>query len=193
MTARNAIPGALVLAGILLVAGNLRAAITTVGPVLTGIEDDLGISSSVASFLVSLPLLTFAVVSPFVPRLAQRMGLEWIIAVSLVILVAGLVLRSVPQQALLWAGTVLIGVSIAVLNVVLPSWVKRDYPLKIGQVTGAYSAVQSGFAAVAAGVAVPVAGLTSLGWRLPLGMWAGLALITCGVLVPLLRGGARLR
>lgn len=182
---------AVVVAGILLVAGNLRAAITTVGPVLTGIEDDLGITSSAASFLVSLPLLTFAVVSPVVPRLAQRLGLEWIIALGLVVLAAGLVLRSLPPQALLWIGTVLIGVSIAVLNVVLPSWVKRDFPLKIGQVTGAYSAVQSGFAAVAAGIAVPVAGATGLDWRLPLGMWAGLALIALGVLLPQLRGGMR--
>jgi CP family cyanate transporter-like MFS transporter len=184
------VPTGLVVAGILLVAANLRAAITTVGPVLTGIEDDLGITSSAASFLVSLPLLTFAVVSPFVPRLAHRLGLEWIIAGGLVILAAGLVLRSVPPQALLWVGTVLIGVSIAVLNVVLPSWVKRDFPLKIGQITGAYSAVQSGFAAVAAGIAVPVGGATGMDWRLPLGMWAGLALVALGVLLPQLRRGA---
>ncbi|WP_414121809.1 CynX/NimT family MFS transporter [Corynebacterium nuruki] len=189
-TAAKHVPAGLVVAGILLVAANLRAAITTVGPVLTGIEDDLGITSSAASFLVSLPLLTFAVVSPFVPRLAQRLGLEWIIAGGLVILAAGLVLRSVPPQALLWVGTVLIGVSIAVLNVVLPSWVKRDFPLKIGQITGAYSAVQSAFAAVAAGIAVPVGGATGMDWRLPLGMWAGLALVALGVLLPQLRRGA---
>ncbi|MDN6440114.1 MAG: MFS transporter [Corynebacterium nuruki] len=189
-TVARHLPAGLVVAGILLVAANLRAAITTVGPVLTGIEDDLGITSSAASFLVSLPLLTFAVVSPFVPRLAQRLGLEWIIAGGLVILAAGLVLRSVPPQALLWVGTVLIGVSIAVLNVVLPSWVKRDFPLKIGQITGAYSAVQSGFAAVAAGIAVPVGGATGMDWRLPLGMWAGLALVALGVLLPQLRRGA---
>jgi CP family cyanate transporter-like MFS transporter len=184
------LPTALVVAGILLVAANLRAAITTVGPVLTNIEDDLGITSSAASFLVSLPLLTFAIVSPFVPRLAQRLGLEWIIAGGLVILAVGLVLRSVPSQAMLWIGTVLIGVAIAVLNVVLPSWVKRDFPGKIGQITGAYSSVQSAFAAVAAGIAVPVAGATGMDWRLPLAMWAGLALVALGVLLPQLRGGA---
>lgn len=182
-------PAALVIAGILLVAGNLRTAITTVGPVLTNIEDDLGLSSSTASFLVSLPLIAFAVVSPLVPRVAVRLGLERTIALALGILAVGLVVRSVPPTALLWVGTLLIGVAIAVLNVVLPSWVKRDFPTKIGQVTGAYSAVQSGFAAVASGVAVPVAGLTGLGWRLPLGMWAGLALVAVGVLLPLLRRG----
>lgn len=189
MTDRKYAPTGLILVGILLVASNLRTAITTVGPVLSDLRDDLGLSSSAASFLVSLPLLAFAVVSPFVPRVALRWGLERTIAAALGILAVGLVIRSTPPTALLWVGTLLIGVAIAVLNVVLPSWVKRDFPTKIGQVTGAYSAVQSGFAAVASGVAVPVAGLTALGWRLPLGMWAGLALVAVGVLLPLLRRG----
>lgn len=185
-TLRRHAPTTLIIAGILLVAGNLRAALTTVGPVLSNIRDDLGLSSSAASFLVSLPLLAFAVVSPFVPRVALRLGLERTIAVALGVLAVGLVVRSTPPTVLLWVGTLLIGVAIAVLNVVLPSWVKRDFPTKIGQVTGAYSAVQSGFAAVASGVAVPVAGFTGLGWRLPAAMWAGMALIAVGVLLPLM-------
>jgi len=181
------LPAGLVLAGLLLVAGNLRAAITAVGPVLSSVERSLGISSLAASVLVSLPLLAFAIVSPIAPRMARRLGLERAIGLALVILAVGLVLRSTPPSALLWAGTGLIGVSIAVLNVVLPALVKRDFPSKIGQLTGAYSAVQSTFAAIAAGVAVPVAGATALGWRLPLGMWAGLAMITLGVIAPQLR------
>lgn len=185
-TIRRHAPTTLIIAGILLVAGNLRAALTTVGPVLSNIRDDLGLSSSAASFLVSLPLLAFAVVSPFVPRVALRLGLERTIAAALGVLAVGLVVRSTPPTVLLWVGTLLIGVAIAVLNVVLPSWVKRDFPTKIGQVTGAYSAAQSGFAAVASGVAVPVAGLSGLGWRLPAAMWAGMALIAVGVLLPLM-------
>lgn len=181
------LPAALVLAGLLLVAGNLRAAITTVGPVLTSIVHDLDLSSIEASALVSIPLVAFAIVSPFAPRVARRLGLERAIGLSLLVLAAGLVVRSTPPEALLWAGTALIGLSIAVLNVLLPALVKRDFPQRIGQVTGAYSAVQSIFAAVAAGIAVPIAGATALGWRLPLGMWAGLALIALGVLAPQLR------
>jgi CP family cyanate transporter-like MFS transporter len=99
----------------------------------------------------------------------------------------GLVLRSLPGLALLWGGTALIGVAIAILNVVLPALVKRDFPTRIGQITGSYSAVQSLFAALAAGVAVPVAGMSALGWRLPLGMWAVLAVVALAVLAPQLR------
>ena len=181
------LPTALVLAGLLLVAGNLRAAITTVGPVLTSIVHDLGLSSLEASALVSIPLVAFALVSPFAPGMARRIGLERTIGLSLLTLAFGLVVRSTPPVALLWAGTVLIGLSIAVLNVLLPALVKRDFPQRIGQITGVYSAVQSIFAAIAAGVAVPIAGAAAIGWRLPLGMWAGLALIALGVLAPQLR------
>jgi len=178
---------ALIIAGLLLVAGNLRAGITTVGPVLGEISASLGLTSVAASALVSLPLVAFAVVSPFAPRLARWVGLERALAIALVALAAGLVLRSLPGLPCLWSGTALIGVAIAVLNVVLPALVKRDFPTRIGQVTGAYSAVQAVFAALAAGVAVPVAGLSALGWRLPLGMWAVLALIALAVLAPQLR------
>lgn len=177
----------LVIAGLLLVAGNLRAGITTVGPVLAELQKDLGLSSLTASILISLPLLAFALVSPIAPAFARRLGLERALAVALVGLAVGLVVRSLPGLPLLWIGTGLLGVAIAVLNVVLPALVKRDFPTRIGQVTGAYSAVQASFAALAAGAAVPVAALTAWGWRLPLGMWAGLALIALGVMAPQLR------
>lgn len=186
-TTRRTLAPALVLLGLLLVAGNLRAGITTVGPVLADIERDLGLTSVAASVLVSLPLLAFAVVSPVAPRLARRVGLEWALGIGLIGLAIGLVLRSLPGLALLWGGTALIGVAIAILNVVLPALVKRDFPTRIGQITGSYSAVQSIFAALAAGVAVPVAGMSALGWRLPLGMWAVLAVVALAALAPQLR------
>ena len=177
----------LVLIGLLMVAGNLRAGITTVGPVLDSIQDDLGLSDVTASVLVSLPLIAFALVSPLAPALGRRLGFERCLALSLGVLAVGLVVRSLPGLPLLWIGTGLLGVAIAVLNVVLPALVKRDFPTRIGQITGAYSAVQSIFAATAAGVAVPLSRLGSAGWRLPLGVWAGLAVLAIGVMAPQLR------
>jgi cyanate permease len=88
---------------------------------------------------------------------------------------------------LLWAGTVLLGVAIAILNVLLPSIIKRDFPTRIGPITGAYTAVRFGVAALAARFAVPLAGQGSSGWRMFLGIWAGLALIAVGVFAPQLR------
>lgn len=183
---------ALVLTGLILVAANLRTALTSVGPVVPALSQDLGLSSFATSALISLPLFAFAVISPLAPRISVRLGLERTLTLGLVVLAAGLIIRSTPPQALLWVGTALIGIAIAVLNVLLPALVKKDFPERIGQITGIYSAVQASFAALAAGIAVPVAGLTDLGWRLSLGLWAGLALIALGVMLPLLRNRRRI-
>ena len=175
--------GAFALIGLLLVAGNLRASLTSVGPILDRLQSELGLTSLAASMLISLPLLAFAGVSPIVPGIAARFGLERLLGASLAMLAAGIVLRSVGG-AWLWVGTMVLGVAIASLNVSLPSLVKRDYPRRIGQVTGAYSVVQSIFAAIAAGVSVPLADASSLGWRVSLGLWAGFALLALAALVP---------
>lgn len=184
---RSTLRTALVAIGVLLVGANLRASITAVGPVLDTIRADVGINAAAASLLVGLPLLAFAVFSPIAPPIAARFGIERTLGGSLVVLAAGIVIRSLPVTAAIWVGTVLLGFAIALINVILPSLVKREYPSRIGTMTGLYSAVQSGFAAIAAGLAVPIASVAPQGWRLALGVWAGLAIIALAVFLPQLR------
>src|SRR5690242_6218473 len=90
-------PG-LVLVGALLIATNLRAAITSLGPVLGIVQDDQGLSSVAASVLVSVPLIAFATVSPIAPKIAARLGLERALGGALLLLAVGIVLRSTPPQ-----------------------------------------------------------------------------------------------
>jgi CP family cyanate transporter-like MFS transporter len=182
-------PG-LALVGVLMVAANLRASLATVGPVLSDVQHELQLASVAASVLISLPVLAFAVISPLTPALMRRLGDEGALAAALGLLAVGIVLRSLPGTGLLWLGTALLGAAIAVLNVALPAVVKRDFPTRIGQLTGAYSSVQAAFAALAAGVAVPIAGATGSGWRLAFGVWAGLALVALAVFSPQLRRNA---
>src|SRR5699024_5749143 len=177
----------LVLVGLLLVAANLRAGITSVGPVLDTVRDDLEMSAMTASVLISLPLVAFAVVSPLAPPLARRIGIERSLGLALAVLALSIVARSWPLDGASWVGTAGLGCAIAVLNVTIPALVKRAFPTRIGPVTGLYSAVQSGVAGIAAGLAVPIAGLGEHGWRLSLGLWAGLAVIAFAVFAPQLR------
>ena len=183
--------GGLLLIGLLLVGANLRAGITSVGPVLGDIRADLHINAATASVLIVIPLIAFAAFSPIAPAIARLLGLERSLGASLLVLAGGIVIRSVPGQFTIWIGTVLLGFAIALLNVLLPAIVKRDYPERVGSITGTYSAVQSGFAAVAAGLAVPIAGAVDHGWRLSLGIWAGLAIIALAVFLPQLRARTR--
>jgi CP family cyanate transporter-like MFS transporter len=173
--------------GVLLIAVNLRVSFVSLGPVLANISSDLELSSAAAGLLTGLPLIAFAVFSPVAPGFASRVGLDPALWISLLILAAGIVLRSLPTPGFIWAGTAVIGLAIAFLNVLVPSLVKRDFPMRVSRVTGSYTAAQAAVAAVGAAVVVPVAQTSPAGWRLGLGMWAGLALIAMAVLLPWLR------
>jgi CP family cyanate transporter-like MFS transporter len=172
------------LVGLLLVGANLRASITAVGPVLSDITSDLGLTAAAAGLLAAVPLLAFAAFSPVAPAVARRLGLERTLWLSLILLAAGIVLRSLPVAGALWVGTALLGAAIAFINVLLPSLVKREFPDRVGPVTGAYSVAQSIVAAVASAIAVPLAGQAQDGWRLAIGIWAGFALVAAGIFLP---------
>jgi CP family cyanate transporter-like MFS transporter len=172
------------IAGFLLIAANLRAALTSVGPLLETIRADLGLTTGAAGFLGTLPLLTFAVVSPQVPWLARRLGTDQTLWIALALLAAGIVLRSLPVTGFLWVGTVMLGAAIGVGNVLLPSLIKRDFPERINAVTGVYTAIVGIVASTAAGVAVPLANTLPGGWRTALGCWAGFVLIALAVWTP---------
>lgn len=174
----------LLIAGIVLIAANLRGPLTMVGPLLETIRADLGLSAGAAGLLPALPLLAFAVVSPSVSGIAARVGLERLLWIALVVLTAGVLVRSVPVPGLLWAGTLLLGVAIAVGNVLLPSLIKRDFPADVGMMTGVYSTVMSVVGAVVSGLAVPIAAVSPGGWRGALGCLAGFVLVAVAVWWP---------
>jgi len=177
----------LLVAGIMLVAANLRAALTSVGPLLEQIQQQLMLSATSAGLLNSLPLILFAVLSPVTPGLAKRIGIERTLGMALLLLVIGIVLRSMPQTGMLWLGSILIGAAIAFANVVLPTLVKRDFPSRAAAMIAAYAAVMSLVAATASGLAVPLATLHDRGWRFSLLCWSLPALLALIVWLPQLR------
>ncbi|WP_051581507.1 MFS transporter [Pseudonocardia acaciae] len=162
---------------LLVVAANLRASLTGVGPLLDQVQTELELAPAVAGLLNTVPLLAFAVISPIVPKLAARWRPERLLGGALVVLALGIAVRSVPAAVGLFVGTVLIGAGVAVGNVLLPSLVKRDFPTRMGLLTSAYATVMGGVAAVASGVAVPISQVAPGGWRTAWGCWIVLALV----------------
>nr|WP_273870934.1 MFS transporter [Serratia odorifera] len=174
----------------MLVAANLRAALTSVGPLLEQIQQQLTLSATAAGLLNSLPLILFALLSPVTPALAQRIGIERTLGLALLMLVLGIALRSQPPTSLLWLGSGLIGAAIAFANVLLPTLVKRDFPQRAAAMISAYAAVMSLVAAIASGMAVPLATLHDNGWRFSLLCWGLPALLALLVWLPQLRNRA---
>jgi len=163
--------------GMVLLAANLRPAITGVARLIGQIRADTGISNGVAGLLTTLPLLAFGLLSPIAPRVARRFGMERVLLASLLILAAGILLRWAEAVAALFLGTVVLGAAIAVANVLLPSLVKREFPGHAGLMTSVYSTSLGISAALAAGVSVPLAQLGGIGWRGALAVWAVPALL----------------
>ncbi len=190
-TTRTLLPRGLLVAGIVLIALNLRVSLAGVGPLVGDIRAGTGLSNTALGLLTALPLLAFGVVSTLTPLATRRLGLEGTLAAALLLLAAGTGLRALPSVALLFAGTVALGVAIACGNVLLPALVKRDFPGHTGVMTSLYSSAMGVGATVAAGVSVPLA--AALGWRGSLGAWAVPALVAFVVWLPQLRAHTRPR
>jgi CP family cyanate transporter-like MFS transporter len=197
--AQPRLSAALLAGGVILVSINLRPAAASVGPVLDRIQSDTGLSSGWAGALATLPVLCFGLLAPLAPPLARRLGLHTAIAVALVALVTGMLVRLVPGDVFLFAGTALAGAAIATANVLMPVIVRRDFPDRTGTAMALYTTSLIGFAALAAGVTVPVADAFGGGWRPGLGVWAIPAAVAALAWLPALvrrdvdaRGDARI-
>src|SRR5690554_2983283 len=174
----------LLLIGILFVAINLRPALSSIGPLIDMIRQDIGLSETLLGLLTTLPLIAFGVVSTMTPLFTKRFGIGNTILGALILLTAGIDIRSVGGIFELYLGTILLGIAIAFGNVLIPALIKRNFPHKAGFVTSLYSGIMSLGAAFAAGLSVPLADELNLGWRGSLAVWAVLAVLALIIWVP---------
>ncbi|CAM4247316.1 CynX/NimT family MFS transporter [Jeotgalicoccus halotolerans] len=174
----------LLIIGVILVSTNLRGPFTSVGALIPFIRNDLDISNALAGSITTLPLLAFALISPFAPKIANRIGMEWTITLSLILLIIGIVIRSFGEIVFLFTGTFFIGLAIAIGNVLIPGIIKMNFPLKIGLMTGMYAIFMNLFGALGSGISVPLASIGNFGWQGALGVWSILAVISLLIWLP---------
>ncbi|WP_433116915.1 MFS transporter [Micromonospora sp. CA-246542] len=196
-TARRTHPltgGALVLVGMLLVALNLRMAVTSLGALLDEIRAGLGLSGVMAGLVTTLPTIAFAGLGALTPWLVRRVAPARVLVVAMIVLAVGQVLRAATDSAWIFVLTSALALAgIAVANILLPMLVKQHFGHRTGLVTGAYTMALTLGTTVAAASAVPIAHAFG-SWRAGLGVWAGLAAVAVLPWVPLAlrtRRGAR--
>lgn len=161
----------LTLLGLLLVAFNLRPALTSVAPVLTRIGADLGLASVGQGLLTTLPVLCLGLAAPFAPRMARRIGPERAVLLVLSILAVALCVRPYTATIGLFLGTAIAGGAIGIMGVLLPGLVKRDFPSRVGIMTGLYTVALNLGASLGAGITEPMRLAFDGAWRPALALW----------------------
>jgi MFS transporter, CP family, cyanate transporter len=160
----------------LLVALNVRTAVSSLSPIIPFIRDDFELSTLAVSFLGMLPPLGFALSGLIAPTITRRIGLEAALLTLLATIVAGSLIRAVSGDwSLLSLGTMLALVGMGMGNVLLPVVVRKYFPDRIGSMTAIYLVIVSIGAFTPPLIAVPIA--EAAGWRVSLGQWGLVALI----------------
>jgi len=186
-------------AAMLLFATVLRAPLTVVPPMLGLIRADLGLDAATAGLLTSIPVLCFGLLTPVASRLLSRVGIN----VGALYCVAGIIVatavRSVGGVGWVFAGTVLLGVALALGNLAVPMLIGRQFQHRAELLTGAYALTTNIVVTATTALAVPVA--LVVGWRwtaASTGALLGLVVLAVWVAVyppgvPGARGWIRLR
>lgn len=177
----------LIILGIIFISFNLRAPITAVGSVVKLIKAEYLLSSGMAGFITTVPLLAFAIVSPFVSNVSKKIAYGKTMGIGLVLIMIGELIRSYTNNIGLFIGTIFIGVGIAIGNVLIPSIIKQKFKDKVGTMTSIYTSSMCIFAAVGAGVSIPIAEGLGLGWKNSLASWFILTVITFIIWLPQLK------
>ncbi len=162
------------LAGIVLIALNFRGPIVAPSPILDVLQSELGMSVQTSGLLTALPIACFGVVSFLALPLLRRGGPDQAMAFCLAGILAGTLLRSAGGTGLALGGTIVIGASIAVGNVLVPVIIRRDFPpARVPLVTGIYTAAMNIGSMTTLILTAPLA--EAFGWRLAMAIWCALA------------------
>ncbi len=170
--------------GVLFIASNLRAPLTSVGPVIAELSTSLGLSNVWAGMVTTIPLIAFATLSGFAPKVSRKYGMELVLLAALIILALGLGIRQWGTISTLFIGAALVGIAITMGNVLMPAYIKNSFPKQVGLMMGLYSVAMNLTAALAAGFSIQLGNWTGMGWRGSIGIWFFLALFTLVIWLP---------
>jgi len=173
--------------GVLLVAANLRPAITSVPPILEVIRADLALSYAGVSLLTTIPVFCMGLFALVTPMVSQRVGrgraIFW--AVGLTCLATAARIGGM-NSAVLFLSTVFLGVGIAISQTLLPSIVAEYFPDRVGRMTGLYAVSLTVGATLGSGISVPLTAVLG-SWPVSLSLWALISLLAMAVWLPVLQ------
>lgn len=163
---------------------NMRAPITSLPPLFPELSHRLHLSSAMLSLLAATPVICFGLGAAFAASLSRRFGEERVLLAALAAVAAGLLLRGIAPNVLLFPGTILATGAIALLNVLMASMIKRRWPDRAGLGIGIFLSGLSLGAILASLLSVPVYHASGDSVPLALGLWAGPAALATLLWLP---------
>lgn len=161
----------IVLIAIVAVALNLRPALAAIGPLLDMIQSATGATNTQASLLTTLPVFVMGICALAGGRLTRYLNERGGIGLGIALVALACLSRYVAVNTYgLLLTAALAGVGIALVQTLLPAFIKRNFAHDMGRVFGLYTTGIMAGAAVAAASAAGLAG--SFGWPAALAFWS---------------------
>jgi len=158
------------LLGILLTTLILRPPVASVGPLVDELMTKLNLGSLEVGALTSIPIFCFGIGAFASPAIVRRFGIDRTLLVIQVLIAIAIAGRLWFGFIGLLIGTTVIGLAIAVANVILPSIVRTRFAERVGLVTATYTMTLAIAASFAASTAVPFSEALG-GWQGSLFVW----------------------
>jgi CP family cyanate transporter-like MFS transporter len=147
----------------------LRGPVVAVAPIAGTISLDLGLSAAQIGLLTGLPVLCFALLTPFASFLASRTGPRAAVVIAIAGTGLGTIVRSAGGVQAVFVGTILMGAFITVGNVVLPVVIRQRTTSRVGVATGTYAAALNMGSMLTSLATAPLA--SAFGWQTALLFW----------------------
>lgn len=161
---------------ILLLGINLRPILAVIGPLLDQIQQATGLDDSQAGLLTTLPILAMGICALYGGWLQRHLGeYRGILLGISIITVACMVRLPWNSRAGLLVSAALGGVGIALIQALVPSFIKRFFLQRSSLLMGLYTTGIMAGAALAAASASPLSGV--IGWSGTLAVWGVSAFI----------------
>lgn len=159
------------------IAINMRPAITSIGPMLETIREQLSLSNAQVSLLTAVPVICMGIFATLAPLLNRKFGLLRTMAVMITLIGVMTALRGFISGFIVLVVTAfIIGIAIAVMGPLLSAMIKQYFPDKAASIIGIYSFGMGVGSAASAGLTAVFFDTTG-SYFFALSIWSILALI----------------
>ncbi len=156
---------------------NMRPAITSIGPMLETIREELALSNAQVTLLTSIPVICMGIFAFLAPLLNRKFGLKRTMFVMITLIGLTTALRGlVTGLPVLLSTAFVVGIAIAIIGPLLSAMIKQNYPDRAASVIGIYSFGMGVGSAASAGLTAVFYEATG-SYLFALSIWAVLAFI----------------